>query len=252
MDPLLILSAFVAGVVMFLAPCTLPLLPAYLGFISGVSYEELADHTSSTKFRRRIVRNSLMFVLGFSLVFILFGLLAGIAGSYVGPLRTVLTKIGGGIIVVFGLLTLGLISPAVLLRERRIRVPSWIQVGTSGSSLLLGGAFAFGWTPCIGPILATILLFASSTETALSGALLLFVFAIGFSIPFVVLAYAISHATTFIRRVEPYLRAISYIGGVFLVLLGIFLMVGELSWLTSWIFRLTGNLEYETYLLRFL
>lgn len=252
MDPLLILSAFIAGIVMFLAPCTLPLLPAYLGFISGVSYEELTDSLTRKNARRLIVKNSLMFVLGFAIVFTVFGLLAGIAGSYVGHLRYALTKVGGVLIVVFGLLTLGLIKPAALLKDRRVRIPAWLHIGTPSSSLLLGGAFAFGWTPCIGPILATILLFASSTETAFSGAILLMVFSVGFSIPFVLLAYAISHATAFVRHVEPYLRALSLVGGVFLVFLGVFLMVGDLAFLTSWMFRILSHIEYESYLMRFL
>jgi cytochrome c-type biogenesis protein len=252
MDPLLIFSVFIAGIVMFLAPCTLPLLPAYLGFISGVSYEELSDPDARKHAQRLIVRNSVMFVLGFSLVFIMFGLLAGIAGSYVGPLRAVLTKVAGILIIIFGLLTLGLLSPAALLKERRMRIPSWLTIGTPTSSLLLGSAFAFGWTPCIGPILATVLLFASATETALSGAILLLVFSIGFSIPFVLLAYAISHATTFVTRMEPYLRALSLIGGVFLVLLGIFLLFGNLAYLTSWVFRLFAHMDYERFLMRFL
>jgi cytochrome c-type biogenesis protein len=187
-----------------------------------------------------------------SLIFTVFGLLAGIVGSYVGPLRFVLTKVGGVLIIIFGLLTLGLVQPATLLKERRVRVPAWLHIGTPTSSFLLGSAFAFGWTPCIGPILATVLLFASSTETAFSGAFLLLVFSFGFSIPFVVLAYAVSHATTFVTRIEPYLRTLSLVGGVFLVLLGIFLVLGDLSYLTSWVFRIFGHLDYETSLMRFL
>lgn len=252
MDPFLIGSVFVAGLVMFLAPCTLPLLPAYLGFISGVSEEQLRDDGMRAVVRRRVVKNSILFVLGFSFIFILFGILAGVLGGYVGPLRAVLTKVGGVLIIVFGLLTLGVIQPTTLTKEYRVRMPSWLRVGTPSASFALGAAFAFGWTPCIGPILATVLLFASSTETLVQGAILLCVFSVGFSIPFVVLAYMISHAARFVEQITPYVRSISILGGVFLVCLGIFLLVGDLSYLTSWIFRVLGALDYESHLLRFL
>jgi cytochrome c-type biogenesis protein len=252
MDPFLIGSVFLAGLVMFLAPCTLPLLPAYLGFISGVSEEQLRDEGMRALVRRRVVKNSILFVLGFSCIFILFGILAGVVGGYVGPLRTVLTKVGGVLISVFGLLTLGVIRPNALVKEYRVHMPSWLRVGTPSASFALGASFAFGWTPCIGPILATVLLFASSTDTLAQGALLLCVFSIGFSIPFVALAYMISQATRFVERISPYIRTVSMVGGMFMVFLGVFLVVGDLSYLTSWIFRVLGALDYESHLLRFL
>jgi cytochrome c-type biogenesis protein len=252
MEPFLLISAFIAGIVMFLAPCTLPLLPAYLGFMSGVSHEELANPETKKRAKRLIVLNSAMFVLGFSLVFMLFGILAGLAGAYIGPLRHILTKVGGALLVVFGLLMVGVYTPSILTKERHVRMPKMLHVGTPLNSLLMGSAFAFGWTPCIGPILATVLLIASTTETVFSGALLLGVFCLGFGIPFVALAFLIAEASRFIRRIERYLRMISILGGVCLVFLGVFMMFGNIAFLTSWVFRIVAHLDYEAYLMRFL
>lgn len=248
----LLISAFVAGVVMFLAPCTLPLIPAYLGFISGVSYSELNNPRMVALVRKKVVKNSIFFVLGFSGIFILFGLLAGFISLYVGPLRGALSKVAGELIILFGLLLIGAVRPSFLMRERRITPPRFLTLGSPWSSFLLGAAFAFGWTPCIGPILGTVLLFASTTETVGAGALLLVVFSCGFSLPFIALAYFISCAGTFTARIAPYLQGVSIIGGVFLILLGVFMLVGDVAYFTTWLFRILAWLDYEQYLMRFL
>lgn len=244
-------SAFLAGLVSFLAPCTLPLLPAYLGFISGVTDEELLEPQTQHKARRRILVNSVIFVCGFALVFILFGVLAGFFGSTIGPLKHLLTKVGGVVVLFFGLFMVGALNIPALSRVRQVRMPTWLTVGRPESSFILGGIFALGWTPCIGPILGTILLLASTTDTALAGALLLTVFAAGLGLPFIVVALLITRATGWIQKVLPYVHIVSRIGGVFLVLLGLLLLWGELSILTTWGYHALQWLNYEQFILRF-
>lgn len=250
MDPLFILSVFIAGIVMFLAPCTLPLIPAYLGYISGVTEEEMVHPETRVRARRIVFMNSLGFVAGFSAVFVSFGLLAGIAGSLVGELRQTLAIFGGLLLIVFGLFMLGVFHIPFLARVRRTHIPAWIR-GTPASAALLGAAFAFGWTPCIGPILATVLFLAGSTETALSGALLLLVFSAGFSVPFLALAFVISQASRFVERALPYLHGVSVVGGVFLVLLGVFLVSGNGAIMSSF-GGLLEKLDYEHALMRYI
>jgi len=244
-------SAFIAGLVSFLAPCTLPLLPAYLAFISGVTDEELLEATTHNQARRRIMKSSVIFVLGFSLVFILFGILAGHFGSTVGPFKQVLTKIGGVIVLLFGLFMLGALNIPALSRVRQIRLPSFLIVGRPASSFVLGGIFALGWTPCIGPILATILFLASTTETAFAGGLLLAVFALGLGLPFIIVAFLITRATKCIQKALPYLGYVSRIGGLFLVFLGLLLIWGEFSLLMSWGYGALEWLNYEQFIIHF-
>jgi len=188
-----IISAFVAGLLTFLAPCTLPLVPAYLGFISGVSTKDLEDPAKAKIARRKIIQNGLFFVVGFSLVFILFGTLAGLIGQGLVPYRIWLTRIGGIFVILFGLFMLGAFKIPFLQSDKRIRIPSFLKVGKPTSSLVIGSAFAFGWTPCVGPILGSILLLASTSANALDGAFLLTVFSIGLAIPFLLVAIGFSH-----------------------------------------------------------
>ncbi len=244
LEPIFFISAFFAGVLMFLAPCTLPLLPAYLGFISGVTEKELEDFETKKIATRHILKNSLMFVSGFSFVFILSGMVAGLLGSFVIPLfGTVIKIMGGLLIIVFGLFMMGLLKTSFLMSEKRISTPKWLTIGTPISSLFLGAAFAVGWTPCIGPVYGTILYYASSTETVFAGALLLTVFAIGFSLPLLGLALAISQATRLVEKITPYLHTVSVFGGFVLVILGITLVFGDTGF-TNWFFHIFEYIDF--------
>lgn len=245
LSPFFFFSAFFAGVLMFLAPCTLPLLPAYLGFISGVTEVEIRGPETRKRARMLVMKNSLMFVLGFSSVFMVTGLTAGLLGNVVFPIiGKVLSTIGGIIVIVFGLFLMGGFKSNFLNKERRLAVPKWVNIGTPISSALLGGAFAIGWTPCIGPVYGTILIYASTSETLLTGALLLGIFVIGFSIPFLLSAALISQASWAVEKALPYLHIVSMIGGVLLIILGTTLLIGHTE-LTNWFFHFFDYLDFE-------
>ena len=251
MEPFLILSTFLAGVLTFLAPCTLPLLPAYLGYISGLTHHEVTKGTAGTEIRRRIFKHAFAFVFGFTLIFVTFGMLAGLAGSVLASVRGPLTMIGGAVVFVFGLFMLGAYKIPFLTRERRMTLPTTFKRGTPVTSFLLGSAFAFGWTPCIGPILGTVLYFASATETWATGALLLLVFSLGFALPFMLVALLVERAGEYVERATPYLRIVSIIGGIALIMIGIQLMFGD-TVLTSWFFKLFEPLDIESLLVPYL
>jgi cytochrome c-type biogenesis protein len=172
MELLLIPGAFLAGVLMFLAPCTLPIVPGYLAFIAGVSPGEEKGA------RGRIVRNAIWFVIGFSVVFVLLGTFAGYVGVAIGPWRTLVARLAGLVIIFFGLTMLGVIKFSFITAEHRARIPKFLSLGRPESSMLIGALFALGWSPCIGPILGTIL-FIATTTSAFAGALLLTVFSLG-------------------------------------------------------------------------
>jgi cytochrome c-type biogenesis protein len=231
-----VFAAILAGFFMFLAPCTLPLVPGYLAFISGVDPNELSDPARMGAARRRVFLNGLCFVLGFSLIFILLGAGAGFFGGAIGPIREILGRVGGALILFFGLFMLGLVRLPVLESDRRIGVLRFVVPGRPQSSILIGMAFAIGWTPCIGPILATILLFATTSATATQGALLLTAFSLGMAIPFLVLAAAVSSAARVLLHADTFLLWTSRVGGAFLILLGMLLLTGTFGYLNEYAF----------------
>jgi len=236
----LLVGAFVAGVLMFLAPCTLPIVPGYLAFIAGVPLGQ----AGSASARRRILINALAFVIGFSAVFILLGVFAASLGTVLGPWRLILGRVAGGIIILFGLTMLGVFNIPLLSGERRLRLPRWLALGHPHSSLLVGVLFALGWSPCIGPILGTVLFLAGTSATALQGAVLLGVFSLGLAIPFLLCAWAIGQADRFVQRAGPLTRALSWAGGIILVLLGVLMLTGNMGLLVSWGFSFLGG-SYE-------
>ena len=204
-----VLSSFVAGVLTFLAPCTLPLVPGYLGFISGVPPEDLEDPAKAKFARRKIFLNGVFFVVGFSIVFVVFGTLAGLIGQELVAYRVWLTRIGGVLVILFGLFMLGALKIPFLQSDKRLKMPKFLKVGKPSSSLVVGGAFAFGWTPCVGPILGSILLLAGTSTTALEGGLLLLIFSVGLAVPFLLVALLYSKATQYIPKVSRYLKVVS-------------------------------------------
>ncbi len=233
LDPsTLIPAAFLAGVLMFLAPCTLPIVPGYLAFIAG------------GEGRGRMVKNAVAFVIGFSVIFILLGTFAAALGTLLGPWREILTRAAGALIILFGLTMLGLLRLPVLTQERRARIPKFLRVGRPESSALIGALFAIGWSPCIGPILGSILFIASVSATAVQGALLLGVFSLGLGIPFVLSAVFMEKIGSWFVRAGKTASALSYIGGIVLIIVGALMLTGQIGLLVTWGF---GAFDFAGY-----
>ncbi|HEY2756586.1 MAG TPA: cytochrome c biogenesis protein CcdA [Pseudolabrys sp.] len=226
------LAALIAGLVSFLSPCVLPLVPPYLVFLAGTSLERFADKEPEPRVKRETVLASVLFVLGFSTVFVALGASASVIGSliraYSGPLAT----IAGVVIIVMGLHFLGLTKIGLLHREKRMQVTK--PVGLWGA-YVIGLAFAFGWTPCIGPILAAILAVAASSETVAKGASLLAVYSLGLGIPFVIAAFAIEPFAAFLARFKRYLHRVEQAMGALLVLTGIAFLTGSINQMSVWL-----------------
>jgi cytochrome c-type biogenesis protein len=228
-------AALLAGVISFLSPCVLPLVPPYLIFLAGTSLERFADREPETRVRRETVLAALLFVLGFSTVFVALGASASVIGSlirvYSGPLAT----IAGVVIIVMGLHFLGLTRIAWLHHQKRLEVAK--PVGLWGA-YVIGLAFAFGWTPCIGPILAAILAVAASEQTVARGAGLLAIYSLGLGIPFIVAAFAIEPFAAFLAKFKKYLRRVEQVMGGLLVLTGIAFLTGSLNQLGVWLLEI--------------
>jgi cytochrome c-type biogenesis protein len=222
------LIALAGGAASFLSPCVLPLLPAYLSFVSGLSVEELK------KGDRRVVLSTVAFVLGFSLVFTVLGAGFSFAGVLVANQR-VLQIVAGAVLVVLGAIIAGLATPRFMQRDMRPFL-SKAPRGPAGA-FIMGVAFAFGWTPCVGPVLASILTMAASGSDPAAGALLLFVYSLGLGIPFLVSGFFVGRALRAFSRVRRHLRVIQIVCGIILVVYGVLLIGGQFSWLSA---RLSG------------
>jgi cytochrome c-type biogenesis protein len=230
-----LLAAFVAGLLSFLSPCVLPLVPPYLVYLAGTSLERLADAEPKPLVWRDTVVAALLFVAGFSTVFIAFGASASAIGALVLRFSPQLAILAGIAIIVMGLHFLGLTRIGLLMREKRAAMPK--PVGLWGA-YAMGLAFAFGWTPCIGPVLAAILAVAASKETVTTGAGLLAIYSAGLGIPFLIAAAAIEPAMALIARFRRYLAVVEKVMGGLLVLTGIAFLTGWISdaayWLLEW------------------
>ncbi|MBU1038729.1 cytochrome c biogenesis protein CcdA [Patescibacteria group bacterium] len=246
--------AFLAGVLTFLAPCTLPLLPGYLGFISGLSFKDWQDGPMSLGLRWRVFKNGLWYVLGFSLVFVVLGGLVGWAGSGLGSYRFLLARWGGLLVIFFGLFLLWgdkWSGFGFLQKNSRWSLVNVLQPGRPLASFLFGVVFAFGWTPCVGPILGSILLLASSQASLGTGALLLLIFAAGLAVPFLVAAISLGSIGHYLHRWGRYLRIISYLGGLFLIGLGVLMVWNKFDWWVALAYKWLGFINYNS-LLNFL
>ncbi len=248
----LIIPAFIAGIITFLAPCTLPLVPAYLGFISGTSAGELKDPARAGRARRRIFLNGLFFMLGVTVIFVGFGTIAGLLGQSLAPWNIWLTRIGGAFVIFFGLYMTGILKipfiNSFLGVDRKVNLPFKIKKGNPLSSSALGASFAFGWTPCVGPILGSILLFASTSATAFQGGFLLFIFSMGLAVPFLVIAAGFGTLSTKVGKIAKYLGWVEIIGGIFLIFLGYLLITNNFGLLVSYGYQWLDFINYDALL----
>ncbi|MFI5323061.1 MAG: cytochrome c biogenesis CcdA family protein [Thermodesulfobacteriota bacterium] len=220
--------AFLAGVISFLSPCVLPLIPGYVSMVSKMSFDELTGGETEGK-TGKILVPSLLFVLGFSFVFVTLGASASYIGTFLHENKVLLLRISGVIIILFGLFSMDIIKIPQLYRERRL----FFAGGNLGlvSIFFLGIAFGFGWTPCVGPILASILLYASTSEGAGKGALLLFTYSIGLGLPFIITGLALSRALTAFGWIKRHYGMYKIIVGGSLIIVGILMVTNSLFYL---------------------
>ncbi|MDV7340914.1 cytochrome c biogenesis protein CcdA [Terasakiella sp. A23] len=230
------LAAFTAGILTFLSPCILPLVPAYLCFISGNSLEQLTSKESSEDFQRsRVLWAGLAFVLGLSSIFITMGAAATSLGQAIAQYKQTLAMIGGGVILIFGLHYMGLFKIAFLNFERRFH-PDQKPASLIGA-FVLGLAFGFGWTPCVGPVLSTILMIAGGMGELSQGIGLLAVYAAGLSIPFLLAAALSAHFMGFLGKFRRHLHKVEIAMGLLLVATGLLILTGSLTNITAWMLK---------------
>lgn len=225
--------AFLAGIMSFLSPCVLPLLPSYVSFITGVSFEDLTTGTDRRKIRYLTITNSLTFILGFSSVFVALGASSSAVGKFMFEYQEWI-RIGGGVlIIVFGLFVAGFLKMDFLMRDKKVHL-SGKPAGYVGT-FLVGMTFAAGWTPCIGPILGTILLYASSQGSAFYGFKLLAVYSLGLALPFFISSLAINSFLSYSKKLMRYMRVIMIISGLLLILFGILLLTNRVREFTGFL-----------------
>lgn len=237
------LGAFAAGVLSFVSPCVFPLIPAYLAQLTGMSMDELQGARDEGQ-QRALMLNALAFVIGLAVVFTIFGASATLLGRFLANNQTLVGRVAGFLIVVFGLHLLGVIRIPWLMREARVDMADARgQAAGPVGSFLMGGAFGVGWTPCIGPVLASILAIASQANTVGVGMALLFIYSLGLGLPFLLMAYLLNRAVgeKLLRRVRSYLPRLEAASGVLLIVMGLLVFTGDLIALSNWITQTFGT-----------
>jgi cytochrome c-type biogenesis protein len=220
-------SAFLAGGLSFVSPCVLPLIPGYISFISGVSLDDLTNREKASSHLGRVATNTIFFVVGFSLIFIALGASASFVGGWLRDNIAIFNKLGGVLIFLFGLHVAGVFRIRALNYEKRIHTGQK-KFGVIGA-ILIGMAFAFGWTPCIGPILGSILTVAASQGTVGKGIILLAFYSAGLGIPFILTALLFNYLIGFFGFIKRHFRAVEIISGVLLMVIGILIFFNLLN-----------------------
>ncbi len=231
----LLIGSLVAGVLTFLAPCTFPLIPAYIGFITG----------DGKLTKLQTIRNGLLFVVGFMGVFVVLGVFASsLASLFTSQARLIISRIAGILILIWGLEMIGIFKHKIFQTTWTPRIKG-LKAGTVQSSILLGILLGIGWTPCVGPILGTILTFLINQGTVLDGAILMFVFSIGLAIPFLITAILLAQGRAILQKIEKLTSIIRIVSGLFLVLIGILFITNSLEVLGRFIFNTLQFLNYD-------
>ena len=228
-----LLAAFAAGFLSFVSPCVLPLIPGYISFVSGVSVDEMRGDAAPATSRLQVFLTSLAFVIGFSIVFVALGASATAIGKFMFSKLPILSKIAGVILIIFGLHTMGVFRLAFLEAEKRVHADRK-PAGPLGA-MLVGVAFAFGWTPCIGPILGGILAIAGSKNSVGEGITLLAVYSLGLGIPFLLTSLAINQFFGAAKRIRRYYHAIELVSGALLIAIGVLIITGQLTIITRYL-----------------
>lgn len=231
-------AAAAAGLLSFLSPCVLPLVPPYLTYLAGVSMEDLEIETRSAA-RRDILLSSILFVLGFATVFVALGATASAFGAVLHANWLILSRVAGAIVILMGLHFIGLLKVSLLYREKRAEITK--PMGLFGS-YVMGLAFAFGWTPCIGPILATILAVAGTQETVALGAALLATYSLGLGLPFIGAGLALGRFLAFVARFRRHFGKVEKVVGALLIFTGVAFLTGGVQEMSYWLLELFPGL----------
>jgi len=226
-----ILVAFSAGLISFLSPCILPLIPSYMAFITGVSIEELSSQESLRQVRKKVVFNSIAFILGFSIIFIALGASATFIGKFLSDNIRWFEIVGGAIVIILGLHFTGILRIKFLDREKSIHLKKK-PLGYLGT-LLVGMAFGTGWTPCVGPILGGILTLAATTQDLFKGILMLALYSLGLGIPFFISGIILHKFFEYFKVIRKYFKVIQIAGGGLLIAVGVMLILGYFSAITG-------------------
>ena len=236
-----ILVAMAAGLLSFLSPCVLPLFPTYLSFITGISFDDMDAEELTKGTRKAVMMNSLLFILGFSFVFISLGASFSLLGQTLLNYQAIMAQIGGVIIIVFGLYMIGILKISAFMKYKQIQLKNK-PAGYVGSTVV-GATFGAGWTPCVGPILGSVLLLAATSGKVSTGVTLLSAYSLGLAVPFLLGSFALGSFMKFYSRFRKYLKLFHIIGGILLVIVGVLLITNYFtllagiasSWTPSWL-----------------
>lgn len=240
--------AFFAGVVSFFAPCVIPLLPAYVGYVTGVSVKDL-EEKGYAPFRRKMIVTSLLYILGFSIVFVLLGTTAAGFGYIFRRYDILIQRIGGLIILILGLEFAGLLHIPFLAKTREVHLPAWTERLGYARAFFVGLIFATAWTPCVGAVLGAILSLAATTGEALQGATMLFVYSLGISVPFMIVSLTLASAPKYLKFITKHIGIITRISGLILAALGLLLLTDTYKYLNSLIYRFADSLGWTQFII---
>lgn len=243
MSNLNFLIAFGGGLISFFAPCFIPLLPAYVAYVTGVSLNDL-EVKGYGRFIKKLLLSSLFYILGFSLVFTILGTAAGGLGSFLRSQSAVFQRIGGLVILIFGLEFAGILNLPFLAKDLRLKLPSWTNRLGNLRAFFVGVVFALAWAPCVGAVLGSILALAAATETAVTGALLLFIYSLGISLPFLIASLTLASLPKYLKIFTKNVGLVSKMAGILLATVGLLLLTDTYKYVNAWLFAIAFKLGY--------